>query len=116
VIPFSLSTGVSAWYPLALLAGMLVMIAIVFIVRRAGKRDFKYDKEKALPFYSGHVASEDERVKASDFFWGFFEAFKGFYSSMDKIHNGLVNDYVSWFVVVASILLIALAAGVIQWV
>jgi len=110
-----LDTGISAWYPLAMIAGLIAMAIIVFIIRMFGNKKFKYSKNKAMPFYSGHAVSERERVKASDFFWGFFEAFSGFYEKMRKMHSGNPNDYVFWFVFTASIILMVLALGVVQW-
>lgn len=110
----ALDTGPSNWAPLAMIAGMLIILFIVFIIRAFGKKDFKYSKDKAMPFYSGNIVTEKSRVKASDYFWGFFEAFKNYYSWMKSIHSGIVNDYIFWFVTVASIILIALALGVVQ--
>ncbi len=110
-----LDTGISSWYPLAMVAGLIAMAVIVFIIRMFGRKDFKHSKNKAMPYYSGLAISESERVKSTDFFWGFFEAFKGFYEKMGKMHSGNANDYVFWFVFTASIVLMALALGVIQW-
>ena len=115
MIPGAVDTGPSGWAPLAMLAGFAVMLAVVLILRAFGRRGFKYGKERALPFYSGNIATERERVNASNFFWGFFEAFRDYYSYMKGIHTGQVNDYAAWFVAVASVLLAALALGVVLW-
>ena len=36
---------------------------------------------------------------------------KPYYNLIMKIHTGIINDYVLWFVIVASLLLIALTLG-----
>lgn len=115
MITSALQTGPSAWQPLAMASGAIAIMIVVFALRLFGRKGFKYGKEKAMPFYSGNVVTEGARVKASDFFWGFFEAFKGYYSEMKSLHSGIVNDYILWFVVVASLVLVSLALGVIIW-
>jgi len=109
-----LDTGISAWYPLAMVAGLIAMAIVVFVIRMFGRKDFKHSKNKAMPYYSGHAVSDGNRVKASDFYWGFFEAFSGFYEKMRRMHSGNPNDYVFWFVFTASIVLIVLVWGVVQ--
>jgi len=115
MITLALSTGPSAWQPLAMAAGASAIIAVVLLLRLFGRKSFKYSKEKAMPFYSGNTVTEKERVRASDFFWGFFEAFKGYYARMRELHSGIVNDYVLWFVIVASLVLVSLSLGVVLW-
>ncbi len=115
MITFSLNTGPSAWAPLAMAAGIFLMLVVVLALRFFGRKGFRYSKEKAMPFYSGNTVTQEERVRASDFFWGFFEAFKGYYARMRELHSGIVNDYVLWFVIVASLILVSLALGVVLW-
>ena len=115
MIPGTLETGPSAWAPLAMLAGIAVTFIIALAIRALGKKGFRHSKDRAMPFYSGNIVTERERVKASDYFWGFFEALKEYYSWVDGVHTGKVNDYVSWFVAVASLLLLALALGGFLW-
>lgn len=115
MIPGTLFTGPSAWAPLAMLAGFAVISITVLAIRSLGRGGFRHGKDRAMPFYSGNIVTDRERAGASDFFWGFFEAFRGYYSYMQRAHTGMVNDYVAWFVAAASILLVALALGAVQW-
>ena len=112
---YELQTGPSVWAPLAMLAGFAVLLVIVAIIRALGNKGFKAGKNSAMPFYSGNIVTESERVKSSDFFWGFFEAFEGYYDKMRGMHTGIVNDYVAWFIAVTAVILVVLAAGAVQW-
>jgi len=114
-MPGILDTGPSAWAPLAMLAFLALALATAIIIRAFGRKGFKHGKDRAMPFYSGNIVTEKERVKASDFFWGFFEALKEYYSWAEGLHSGKVNDYVFWFIATATVLLAALALGVLLW-
>lgn len=110
-----LKTASGFWNPLAFVAFFIGVCIIIFIFRAFGKKDFKPSKYKADVFFSGNIASEASRVKASDLFWGFFEAMKPYYNLITKIHTGIINDYALWYVIVASLLLTVLTLGVLQW-
>ncbi len=111
---FGLGNGFE-WVPLAMLAGLAFTLAISLFISAAGKSGFSGKKEKALPFYSGNIPGEKERMKASDYFWGFSEALSGYYEKMEKMHSGNPNDLAAWFVAVAALALIALSLGAFLW-
>lgn len=110
-----LETQHGIWVPLAfvLFASLAMLVSYAFSL--LGKKDFAYSKVKAKPFVSGNDASAYGVISASDYFWGFFRATENYYKLVKGIHTGLVGDYVFWFVVVASILLIIFSAGVFFW-
>jgi len=110
-----LETGKGFWEPITFLAFALLVCLAMLIIRMFGRKGFTYSKSKARAFFSGNLTDENTRVKASDYFWGFFEAMKPYYNLIMKIHTGIINDYVLWFIIVASLLLIALTLGVFQW-
>ncbi|MCX8189987.1 MAG: hypothetical protein N3F05_02035 [Candidatus Diapherotrites archaeon] len=104
------------WVPLAFLLFTCLAMLLSYVFSFLGRKDFAYSKEKAKPFISGHDPSAYEIIKASDYFWGFFKSTENYYSLTKGIHTGLVNDYIFWFIVVASILLIVFSIGVFIWV
>lgn len=108
---FELLTGPSTWMPITMAFSGLILLLVVLLIKASGKKGFKYSEGKAMPFYSGNIPSENTRFKASGFFWGFTEALKNYYSLMKRIHTGIVNDYVFWFVASAAIILICFLAG-----
>jgi hypothetical protein len=110
-----LETGEGFFAPIIFIAFAILVGIAVLVLRSFGKKGFVYSKEKASYFFSGNIADEESRVKASDYFWGFFEAMKPYYRLIIKMHTGIINDYVFWFVVVASLLLLVLSAEVLIW-
>ncbi len=66
-----------------------------------------YNKgQQEEPFISGNAELEEMHPKAPSIYWGFFEAFKGFYSKMHEMHSNAVNDYVFWFLLTLVIILL----------
>ena len=110
-----LETGQGFFAPIIFIAFAILAVIAVLVLRSFGRKGFIYSKEKASCFFSGNVVDEESRVKASDYFWGFFEAMKPYYRLIIKMHTGIINDYAFWFVVVASLLLLVLFAGVFLW-
>lgn len=109
-----LETGKGVWEPITFITFAILVCLAVLIIRAFGRKSFKYSKEKAQAFFSGNITDESNAVKASDYFWGFFEAMRPYYNAIIRIHTGVINDYALWFVIVASLLLIALTLGVFQ--
>ncbi|MEM0360004.1 MAG: hypothetical protein QXK06_01530 [Candidatus Diapherotrites archaeon] len=103
------------WSPLVFIVSIVLVSLVVVVVRFFGKKDFVDGKFRADAFLSGNKPEEKHEVKASNFFWGFFEALKGYYEKMLAIHTGLLNDYIFWFVFCVSLILIALYMGVALW-
>ncbi|MCX6802844.1 MAG: hydrogenase [Candidatus Diapherotrites archaeon] len=105
----------TGWSPLMFIGALAIVLMLVIALRSFGKKGFKEGKFRADAFLSGNEPMEKHDVKASNFFWGFFEAFKGYYEKMLAIHTGFVNDYIFWFLFCVSLLLIALCMGVSLW-
>jgi hypothetical protein len=45
-------------------------------------------------------------IRASNLYWGFSEALKGYYEQVVPAHSGSVVDYVVWYLLVTAALLI----------
>ena len=110
-----LHTPSGYWDPLLWILVLIVATLIAYIIRGFGRRDYK-GGEQSKPFLSGmDVPDEKElHIRAGNIYWGFMEALEGYYDIMKKIHTGVVNDYVAWFIGVSALLFIViLIVGVI---
>ena len=102
------------WSPIVLVASAFVAVVIALYIREKGNKNFKKTNAQALPFFSGNVAPE-KNIGIGNLYWGFEEAMKEYYALVEKIHNGMVNDFVFWFVLLVIILLTSFVLGGIPW-
>lgn len=98
-----ISTGFGFWSPIIFLLFIAVIGLIVFIIRSLGEKRYSKEKDKAIIFFSGDLPP---RRSVGNVYWGFFEFMKKYYEQMEKIHNGLVNDYIYWLVLLAVVILV----------
>ena len=99
----------SFWNPITWLVLFVVVFAAVAIVILTGKKSRGAVLEtsenvdgKYATFFGGE-ASPFSHVSGSDLFWGFKKDWKGYFSFMDNLHSGIVNDYALWVVVALAI-------------
>ena len=45
-------------------------------------------------------------IRASNLYWGFLQALKGYYEAIVPLHTGVLTDYMVWFVAVTALLLV----------
>ncbi len=83
------------WNPAVFLLSILIVGIIVWIIRRSGEKDCREEGCKTLPFFSGDLVAGGG---IGNFYWGFLEAMEGYYRTMSRLHSGMINDYVYWFV------------------
>lgn len=106
------------WNPVLWLILFLIIMAALCIVAVSEKKpswrvleskagDGKEADGKYANFFGGEK-SEHSHVGGSDLFWGFKKNFKGYFKFMDKMHNGNINDYAIWTVVVTAAVVIVL--------
>lgn len=102
-------TGSGFWNPIVWLVVFLVIFLIVLILRGFGNKSYKKDTEQTKPFLSGNPEYEKEKmhIKGSNVYWGFTESLKWIFNILDKMHTGNVSDYVLWFIIIISILFLA---------
>ena len=103
-----LRTNAGSWGPLFFIAALAIALAIAYIIRSRGNSKFKQGTGQATPFFSGN-SPPAENIAASNFYWGFFSAMKKYYALMQKVHTGIVNDYVFCFVLLL-VIIFAVAA------
>ena len=102
-------TGSGFWNPIVWLVVLLIIFLIIYILRGFGNKSYKKDTEQTKPFLSGNPEYEKEKmhIKGSNVYWGFTESLKWIFNILDKMHTGNVSDYVLWFIIIISILFLA---------
>ena len=105
---FTLDTGSGFWNPIIWVSAIVIAFLIAYILRGRGKKEYKEETGQTQAFLSGNPEYEKEQmhIKGSNVYWGFAESLKWVYNILLKMHNGNVNDYVLWFVIVLAILFI----------
>ncbi len=98
-----ITTGMGSWSPLVFLICVAFIAAVVQIIRSLGEGGFRREEDKAEAFFSGGKIPIKNRV--TDVYWGFFEAMGRYYGWMKRIHSGIVNDYVYWFVLLVTVMI-----------
>lgn len=102
----TLETGNGFWNPLVLVVILLIAFLIIYILRGFGNKNYKKGTDQTQVFLSGNKEYEKDQmhVKGSNMYWGFTVSLKWFYDVLKKMHNGNINDYVLWFVIIMGVL------------
>ena len=105
-----LTYGYAVWSPIVWLVVLVVLGLIALYVRSRGQKRYKKGTAQTDVFISGIKVppAEQRHVPAHNIYWGFFEALKGFYSTMMRPHTGIINDYLLWLVVVMALTIVVL--------
>ena len=109
----------SYWDPVVWLILFVVVLAAVFIVMLTGKpsrgRVLKNTEEevdgKYATFFGGEK-SIHSHVSGSDLFWGFKYDWKNYFSVIQNMHSGVVNDYNLWIVSATALIALVMFAFV----
>jgi len=103
----TLETGYGVWNALYWLLSLCVLFLIVYFIYWRGEKTVKTSQDQGRPFLAGSITSKEKtHVRASNVYWGFTEALKGYYVPSQKGHTGNVNDYISWFILVLAVIMI----------
>ncbi len=96
------------WDPIIWIIAFIVIFILAYMIRAIGKKEYRKG-EQIKPFLSGmeEPSKEAVHIRASNLYWGFVEALKSYYETMKKMHTGIINDYVAWFVGITAIIFIA---------
>jgi len=97
--------GYSLWNPVIWLIVFVIMAVVVYLFRSRGQEQYKRDTEQTRVFLSGEEVPGAEKVniRAHNIYWGFFETLKKYYMVLVKPHTGIINDYVTWLVLVTAL-------------
>ena len=103
-----LNTGAGVWSPIIWLIALVIALAVSYYFIAGSSLGVPSTGDKGMPFLSGNPETEKQHMKASNIYWGFLEALKGYYKLLEDIHTGLLSDYVFWFLgaVVVSTLIV----------
>ena len=104
----TLQTGYGSWNPIAWLIAFIIALIILYLLWLRGEKGYKIGTEQTKPYLSGNVEPEKGAVhiRASNLYWGFSEALKGYYGRVVPAHSGSIVDYVVWYLLVTAALLI----------
>ena len=104
----SFATPSGMWNPLIWLLVFLILLLIAYLIWLRGESRYKRHTMQVDPFLSGYgpKSKEDLHVRASNIYWGFSTSLKGYYNFLRKIHTGIINDYVGWYVGILAIMLL----------
>jgi ABC-type uncharacterized transport system fused permease/ATPase subunit len=102
------------WNPLLLL---LILVIISLIIYLFGKLFFndEYNKDsgQVKPFNSGNVEEMRYTVKAENLYWGFRDALKSYYKTLNRMHTGDLTDYIKWWVITTAVVLLLINGGLL---
>ena len=103
-----LEFGFAFWNPIIWLIVFVVVMAMTYFFRSRGQKKYKKDTDQTQIFLCGEEVpgAEQRHIRAHNVYWGFFEALKGYYDKIIKLHTGIVNDYIIWFIAVIAIVAI----------
>lgn len=104
----TLTTGFGGWNPLIWLAVTATALLFSYLLWKCGEEDYDADTEQTKPYLSGNAEPEKSavHVRAGNMYWGFTTALKSYYDKLIPLHSGIVNDYVSWFLIGVVILFV----------
>ena len=102
--------GLAVWDPIIWVIALIVVAIIVGIIRSRGQKQYKKGTGQTKIFLCGEEEpdAEQRHIRAHNIYWGFFETLKGYYDTNMKLHTGIVNDYVLWFVALVAISIMVL--------
>jgi hypothetical protein len=101
-------TPSGVWNPILWLLVIFVALLVSYLLWLRGNPKYKKGTEQTKPFLSGYAPESKEAmmVSASNIYWGFATALKGYYEFLKKMHTGDVRDYLGWYVGIVAIMLI----------
>jgi hypothetical protein len=103
-----LLTGYGVWNPVVWLVAFAAAFIIVYLLWKRGESSYKKGTEQERPYLSGNAEPEKGAVhiRASNLYWGYLQALKGYYDVLVPLHTGVLTDYMIWFVAVTALLLV----------
>ncbi|MCD6371058.1 MAG: hydrogenase [Thermoplasmata archaeon] len=95
------------WNPLVWMLIFFILVLLSYLIWRRGESSYKKGSMQTDPFLSGYGPESKEalHVRAGNIYWGFASALKSYYSLLRKIHTGIVNDYVGWYIGILAMML-----------
>lgn len=105
---------ISNWQPIVWLVLFVIIFLAVGIVIITGKGDRGHLVEidangnEVTSRYKTFFSGEEElpsHMGGSDLFWGFKKNWKGYFTYIENLHSGVINDYCIWIVAALAIII-----------
>ncbi len=95
------ATGFGVWNPLVWVAAIAAAGIFSWLLWRCGEKSYDAGTEQTKPYLSGNKEPEKGAVhiRGGNMYWGFVNALKGYYRYLIPLHSGILNDYLSWFLI-----------------
>jgi uncharacterized membrane protein (DUF106 family) len=102
----TLATGFGSWNPLIWIIVIVIALFFSWFLWKLGETNYEENVEQTAPYLSGNAEPEKGavHVRASNMYWGFTKALSTYYNPLIPLHSGIVNDYISWFLIGVTIL------------
>ena len=104
-------TQVGCWQPVSWLLILMIALLAVTIAALLGKYDRVSEKtgetaESKYDLFFGGEESVYSQVGGGDLFWGFKYNWRRYFSFMNDLHSGIVNDYALWAIAALALAMI----------
>ena len=104
-------TQVGCWQPVSWLLILMIALLAVTIAALLGKYDRVSEKtgetaESKYDLFFGGEESVYSQVGGGDLFWGFKHNWRRYFSFMNDLHSGIVNDYALWAIAALALAMI----------
>ncbi len=105
---WTFNTPSGLWNPVVWIVAFLLIFLASYLLWKKGEWRYKKGTMQVEPFLSGNPppGAHEEHVRAGNIYWGFVSSLKGYYEFLRKIHNGIINDYVGWYIGILAVMLI----------
>ncbi len=106
-LSWTMTTGSGTWNPLLWLLAFGIALGIAWLIRSMGRKDFRPGVQ-TQPFISGNDEPEHGggHIPSSNLYWGFLESMTAYYRRVVPLHNGVLTDYLAWFLGVMALMLV----------
>ncbi len=104
----TMATGQGSWNAVIFLGAVLISTFIALVLYTRGQKGTVPKGEGKKPYLWGNpteIEGKPISIPGSNVYWGFIEALKPYYKPMEKLHSGLINEYVFWLVVTMAIVI-----------
>lgn len=102
------------WNPVLLVILFCILLLIVVVWGRIFfRRDYNRDTGQVKPFNSGLLDEVNYNVQSSNLYWGFRKALDSLYKVMIHNHDGDLNNYLKWMVIIIAACLLLISGGLL---
>ncbi len=102
------------WYPAILLILLLFLMAVFYLWgRKYFRNDYSKDTDQVKPYNSGNLDEVNYNIKSSNLYWGFKKSIEGYFDRITFMHDGDLNDYIKWLIIVMAVCFLLVGGGIL---